>query len=340
MDPPQTVSRSPIKKNPPGKRVNYGKRQMIINAYKAKTNVDPTKSLRKIRQELSKELAIGATTISTTITEYNTTKRVISPSKTRVKKTFHETFNEFHRNAVRRHVHSFWFKREIPTVDKIHHAVSNDNSLPTILRTNLYRLLKEMDFKYSKRSRNSALTEKTEIVLWRRRFLEQLRKYGDEGRHLYYLDETWVNAGECTSKTWVDTTIESPRDAFLEGLSTGAVQKTALFPAHCYVSSPKKNTTDYHDEMNGETFYEWMEGILPRLKENCVIIMDNASYHSMKLDKAPSSQSRKADIIKWLEDKGEVIDKPMCIPQLLDIVKRIKPRHQKYVIESLITETP
>lgn len=196
---------------------------MIINAYKAKINVDPTKSLRTIRQELSKELAIGATKISTTITEYNTTKRVISPSKTRVKTTFHETLNEFHRNAVRRHVHSFWFKREIPTVDKIHHAVSNDNSLPKISRTNLYRLLKEMDFKYSKRSRNSALTEKTEIVLWRRRFLEQLRKYRDEGRHLYYLGETWVNAGECTSKIWVDTTIESSRDAFLEGLSTGAV---------------------------------------------------------------------------------------------------------------------
>lgn len=80
-----------------------------------------------------------------------------------------------------------------------------------------------MDFKYSKRSRNSALTEKSEIVLWRRRFLEQLRKYRDEGRHLYYLGETWVNAGECTSKIWVDTTIESSRDAFLEGLSTGAV---------------------------------------------------------------------------------------------------------------------
>jgi len=55
-------------------------------------NSDPTKSLRIIRQELSKELGIGATTISTTITEYNNTKKVISPCKKRVKTSFRDTF--------------------------------------------------------------------------------------------------------------------------------------------------------------------------------------------------------------------------------------------------------
>ncbi|XP_060855582.1 uncharacterized protein LOC132933290 [Metopolophium dirhodum] len=350
MDQEQAVGKSPVKKNPSGKRVDSGKRQIIINAYKSKMNSDPTKSLRIIRQELSKELGIGAMTISTTITEYNNTKKVISPCKKRVKTSFRDTFEEFERNVVRRHIHSFWFKREIPTVDKIFQAVSDDDSLPIISRTNHFRLLKEMDFKYSKRSRNSALTEKTEIVCWRRRFLEQLREYRNEGRHLYYLDETWVNAGECTSKTWIDTTVKSPRDAFLQGLSTGAVNPSGkgkrlivlnigseddFVPGALLCFESKKNTRDYHDEINGETFYEWMEGVLPRLKDNCVIIMDNASYHSVKLDKAPTSQTRKGDIMKWLEDKGEVIDRPMCIPQLFEIVKRIKPQHQKYVIDEL-----
>ncbi|CAI6345091.1 unnamed protein product [Macrosiphum euphorbiae] len=50
--------------------------------------------------------------------------------------------------------------------------------------------------------------------------------------------------------------------------------------------------------MNGDTFREWMEGILPRLKLNSVIVVDNASYHSVKMDKAPISNTRKADIIK------------------------------------------
>ncbi|XP_050440026.1 uncharacterized protein LOC126846047 [Adelges cooleyi] len=87
--------------------------------------------------------------------------------------------------------------------------------------------------------------------------------------------------------------------------------------------------------MNGETFREWMESILPQLKPNSVIVMDNASYHSVKFDKAPTSTTRKAEIIKWLEDKEEVIDKPMVIPELLQIVKRLKPQHEKFVIDEL-----
>lgn len=79
-----------------------------------------------------------------------------------------------------------------------------------------------MDFEYCKRSRNSALIKKDEIVVWRRRYLEDLKKYRSEDRHIYYLDETWVIAGECKSKTWVDHSVKSHRDAFIHGLTTGS----------------------------------------------------------------------------------------------------------------------
>ncbi|XP_060855452.1 uncharacterized protein LOC132933150 [Metopolophium dirhodum] len=195
------------------------------------------------------------------------------------------------------------------------------------------------------------MTEKNEIVVWRRMYLENIQKYREEGRHIYFLDETWVNAGDCTSKTWVDTTVRSHRDAFLKGLSTGAVNPSGkgkrlivlhigsedgFLPGGLLCFESKKNTSDYHDEMNGNTFREWMEGILPLLQPNSVIVMDNASYHSVKLDRAPSSNAKKADIIKWLEDKGEVIKHSMVIPELLHIVKRLKPIHNKYVIDELV----
>jgi len=32
----------------------------------------------------------------------------------------------------------------------------------------------------------------SKIVLWRRQYLQNIKKYHEEGRHLYYLDETWV----------------------------------------------------------------------------------------------------------------------------------------------------
>lgn len=87
--------------------------------------------------------------------------------------------------------------------------------------------------------------------------------------------------------------------------------------------------------MNGNTFYDWMTNIIPRLKANSVIIMDNAPCHSVKKEKIPNTSTRKADIIKWLEEKGEVIDQPMVIAELLDIFKRIKPQHERYVIDEL-----
>jgi len=66
----------------------------------------------------------------------------------------------------------------------------------------------------------------------------------------------------------------------------------------CFES--KKNTNDYHDEMNGDSFRDWLEGVLPRLKHNAAIVMDNAPFHSVKLEKCPTSNWRKADIIEWL----------------------------------------
>ncbi|RVE50533.1 hypothetical protein evm_004862, partial [Chilo suppressalis] len=49
----------------------------------------------------------------------------------------------------------------------------------------------------------------------------------EEGRPIYYLDETWVNAGHTVSKTWEDTTVKSVKQDFLEGLSTGAKNSTS-----------------------------------------------------------------------------------------------------------------
>ncbi|CAH2095214.1 unnamed protein product [Euphydryas editha] len=51
--------------------------------------------------------------------------------------------------------------------------------------------------------------------------------YRTENRPIFYMDETWVNAGHTVSKTYVDTTITSKRKAFMEGLNTGAKNPTS-----------------------------------------------------------------------------------------------------------------
>lgn len=324
-------------------RVDSEKKLLIVNAYKSKLESGPQKAKKILAQEISKELGIGVSTVSKTITLYNRFKIVVSPNRLRIRTPSLNAFENSEKNTVRRHIHNIWLKREIPTVDKIYQVISNDGSLPTISRARLFNFLKDMGFRYSQRSVNAAITEKNKIVVWRRRFLEDLRKYQKEGRHIYYLDETCLHASECT--------IKSPRDAFEKGQTTaGAINPSekdthfilfnigsedGFVPGALKFIESTINTRDYHDEIKGEQFYQWMQMVVPLLKEKCVIVMNSVSYHSVQIDKAPTSKTKKADIIRWLEDNNEIIDRSMVIPQLLQIVKRIKPFHEKYAIDEL-----
>ncbi|XP_050064912.1 uncharacterized protein LOC126553843 [Aphis gossypii] len=76
--------------------------------------------------------------------------------------------------------------------------------------------------------------------------------------------------------------------------------------------------------MNGDSFYEWFCGILPLLDDNSIIEMDNASYHSVKLDPAPTMAWQKHKIIQWLEDKNVVVDTKMVKLELMQKVKEIR----------------
>ncbi|XP_015378195.1 PREDICTED: uncharacterized protein LOC107172419 [Diuraphis noxia] len=117
----------------------------------------------------------------------------------------------------------------------------------------------------------------------------------------------------------------SHREAFVSGLSTGAPNPTA------------KGSADYHEEINGDVFLDWLKGVIPLLKDNSVIVMDNAPYHSVKCEKCPTLDWKKAEIENWMEEKGEQFDRPMNKIRLMDIVKRIKPRFNTYVMTVLRT---
>lgn len=99
------------------------------------------------------------------------------------------------------------------------------------------------------------------------------------------------------------------------------------------VFESKKGSTDYHEEMNGDVFLDWLKGVIPLLKDNSVIVMDNAPYHSVKSEKCPTLAWKKAEIENLLEEKDEQFDRPMNKIRLMDIVKRIKPRFNTYFVD-------
>ncbi|KAL4104225.1 hypothetical protein QTP88_019534 [Uroleucon formosanum] len=315
---PQLVT--PKKKNPKGKPVSSGQKLMIINHYKSILENGSGMKFREMIIHICKTIGIGYHIVRKTIAEYKTTKCVKSPNRKRQKPGVVDKIDDFDKNAIRRKVHSFWLNREIPTLSKILTAINEDETMPNIKETSLKILLKSLKFKFTKRKRNSILTERRDLVRWRRNYLLSIRRFREEERPIYYLDETWINTGDFADKVWVDQTVTSHRMAFQEGLSTGAPNPTGkgkrFIVLHigsadgfvrggllCFES--KKNTSDYHDEMNGQTFKEWFEEILLLLKDSAVVVMDNAPYHSVKSERIPTMSWKKADIVNWIQFKGE-----------------------------------
>lgn len=200
-----------------------------------------------------------------------------------------------------------------------------------------------------KRSRNSLLIERNEISTWRYRYLTSIKSFRNEQRKIFYLDETWVNEGHSKTKVWVDTNIHSRRQAFVEGITTGLKNPTGkgkrLIVTHIgsedgfvegglHVFESKK-TGDYHEDMNSVVFEDWFSDILEKLPENAVIVMDNAPYHSRKIERVPTSSSTKKDMQVWLESKQIPFLQDMCRPVLLDIIRKHKDCYNRYVIDDM-----
>jgi hypothetical protein len=93
--------------------------------------------------------------------------------------------------------------------------------------------------------------------------------------------------------------------------------------------------------MTAAIFTEWVnKQLLPALKtltKPCVIIMDNAPYHSHQIDKAPVSSTKKAEMLRWLNINNIAYPQEASKKVLWDII-RVKKQNVKksYVIDELI----
>lgn len=301
--------------------------------------------------QLSKQLGIGINSIRNTLIEYKNRGTVSAPKLTKRRLTFKEKINEYHKNAIRRKVHEFYFNNELPTFNKVLQAVNADENLPNFKRSTFYALLKkELNFTHTIQYRN--LIEKDDIIIWRRNYLRAIKRYREEGRQIYYLNETWIISNDVTNRDWMDKTVESNNeDAFFLGLTTESVKSSkkgeqliaalhigsaaGFVPGGLLYFESKKYIGDQHNKMDGNMFLKWFKNILPSLDDNAVIVMDNASCRSMKLEQLPNATWKKPEIIKWLEDKGKEVSEDMVKAELLQIVALQKDRFDKYIIDEV-----
>ena len=65
------------------------------------------------------------------------------------------------------------------------------------------------------------------LPLEKRRYLRRIRQYRSKNKKIYYLDETSVNEGYCTSNAWVDTSVGNKKQALLPDKSRGLQNLTS-----------------------------------------------------------------------------------------------------------------
>ncbi|KAJ4448233.1 hypothetical protein ANN_10247 [Periplaneta americana] len=150
--------------------------------------------------------------------------------------------------------------------------------------------------------------ESARIVAWRYRFIERLRKLRSEGCRIVYLDETWFDTHD-VKKGWDDGTC----NCILKTPTSRGKRIMVLHPGgsegwvdNCLYLSAKNIgdcKADNHDEMTAQVFENWFKNhLLENLPRNrkCIIVMDNASYHSRQLIRFPTMISNVKDIINFM----------------------------------------
>lgn len=314
-------------------------KEILINLYKEHMKAEPNMLYQNMLKSISKLSGMGTKTIAKTISEYKCSGTVSSLYRKRIKRSIFEKFNYSEKHKIRQIIHSFWFRRELPTLDKILRAINYDDSVPNISRSNLHRILKKMDFVYIKKKVCSVLTERKELIIWRRTYLQDLQDCRRQKRPIYYLGETYINTSDCSDVLWQDQFVKSKYDGLNKRLivlhiaSEKGFHKNGL---HSFES--KTNSKDFRNEISEDIFKRWFEKILPSLERNSIIVMDNAPYRSVRKEQIPNRRWQKSNMITWLQSKGETFDEPVIKAQLYKRVKEIRNKYKSYFIDSLATE--
>lgn len=252
--------------------------------------------------------------------------------------------DDFNKDVVRRTVQEFYDRGEYPTVEGIRNSLVQKIQFSGS-NTSIWRILKNLGFKYKKSNDGrNFLMERNDIVAARIKFLRKMHNIRNESspRPIIYLDETWINQNHSKQYIWQDSTsrgglkVPVGKGSRLIICHAGSAQHGFIEGAQLVFQS--KSTGDYHQEMNSDVFRGWFLDLLKGLEEPSVIVMDNASYHSCFLEKIPSTKTRKADIVAWLQNKNIIHNPNNTKSELLYIVRQHKEKYKVYELDAIANE--
>lgn len=214
-------------------------------------------------------------------------------------------------------------------------------------RTTLFKIIKTMGYKYKKCNSRAILSEQGHIKSSKVSFLRKYLQYLESGENInfIFLDETWIYQNGSQVRMWLHEGDfkANPRKVKNEGCRFTVLHagcNSGFLNGCSLLLDSKIDHRDYHKSMNGEVFVKWIsDQLIPALSTfngKCVIIMDNAPYHSVVLNKSITLASKKSDMIDWLKSKNIEYNENSTKKDLWQIIKPLRESNKIYVVDQLL----
>lgn len=249
--------------------------------------------------------------------------------------------DDFDLGVIRRKIHEFYtMRKEIPTIPKLLDVLQEDIDFKGSRET-LRKILHKIGFRYKKsKSNRKVLIERNDISAWRANYLQKIKENErGEQKQVIFLDETYIHASHTAGRCWQSDDVDGVLNPVSKGnrwIIVHAGGQAGFVENALLVFQSNTKSGDYHDEMNSKNFKKWVtDKLLPNLHQSTLIIMDNAPYHSICINRTPNGNHKKAEMQKWLTENNIEFNEQFTKPQLYELIKRHKPK-PVYEIDELL----
>ncbi|XP_045516861.1 uncharacterized protein LOC123709513 [Pieris brassicae] len=266
-----------------------------------------------------------------------------TPGKKRSRTKPVTNIDNFNQGVIKRTIHNFHkTNNELPTIGKLKKELEDDINFKGSERS-LRRIVKSLGFWWKNTENNrKVLIETSNIRLQRIENLRKIKQYRQEGKPIVYTDESYVDSSHSSSKAWTDGTTKGLKKPISKGqrvVIVHAGSDTGFIPNALLPFKAGTKSGDYHDNMNFENYEKWLlTQLMPNLQPSSVVVVDNASYHNKQWDRAPTSNSKKADMQAWLTEKGIQYEETHLKPQLYNLIKINKDKFKTFSIDRILAE--
>ena len=176
-------------------------------------------------------------------------------------------------------------------------------------------------------TRSGILVEKHEIRFLRINFLSKIAEYRSQGRPIVYTGETFVDTS--------NTPKGSAKGYGLVIVHAGGMDGYIENALHMFEAS--RNIDESLHYLSSDDYIQWMtDQLIPNLKPNSVVVIDNPFYQNLLHNPAPGPHARKQEMFDWLDYRNIVYSPSMLKPQLYQLILLHKDRCKEYKIDSIL----